>query len=191
MTDIFDLYNYQNVFRNHIMQSEQFFFNHIKKEKRKIKYDFKQKQIKIKSMINNYINHLLNDQQEIITKKHNLLNNSIDLLNFSNIEKIEFKSEILNDISTNRIVKLFYQKQNLLQRYFLKTIYLGNSGQACLICYDLINKLFLIKCFSCVACYHEDCINKWLEINNRCPMCRNQTCYYKIIDNENISVINI
>ena len=43
MTDIFDFYNYQNAFRNHILQSEQFFFNHIKKEKKKTIYDFKQK----------------------------------------------------------------------------------------------------------------------------------------------------
>jgi len=43
----------------------------------------------------------------------------------------------------------------------------------CSICLEKINKLEKYKT-KCNHLYHIKCINKWLKINNTCPICRTE-----------------
>lgn len=40
----------------------------------------------------------------------------------------------------------------------------------CTICFE---KIKISKILSCGHEYHSECINKWLDINKSCPLCRN------------------
>ena len=55
----------------------------------------------------------------------------------------------------------------------------------CTICIDeiILTNENTIK-LECEHFYHKDCINKWLENNNNCPICREVT-EYKILNNKN------
>jgi hypothetical protein len=53
--------------------------------------------------------------------------------------------------------------------------FLKNADVECSICFSSIKAKDAFK-LSCEHIYHEDCINKWSDQNNSCPLCR------KIID---------
>ncbi len=67
---------------------------------------------------------------------------------------------------------LMEQRQDLIAEhlYYVRNISTGNDE--CLICKDQINQIFLKKCKYCIATYHKSCINKLIEINEQCPMCK-------------------
>ncbi|XP_022633830.1 putative RING-H2 finger protein ATL21A [Vigna radiata var. radiata] len=50
----------------------------------------------------------------------------------------------------------------------------GPNGGCCWICLSEYNSKETIRCIpECEHCFHADCIDEWLRINNTCPVCRN------------------
>jgi hypothetical protein len=63
------------------------------------------------------------------------------------------------------------------------------NDKDCIICYDKCNKKrdninFIVNC-SCKMNYHKKCIEKWLNIKNRCPICREVWQTYDDNDDDN------
>lgn len=46
------------------------------------------------------------------------------------------------------------------------------SNSLCCICLCEFNYESSIKLLNCKHCFHEDCIDNWLNISNCCPICR-------------------
>ncbi|XP_027769347.1 E3 ubiquitin-protein ligase RING1-like [Solanum pennellii] len=42
----------------------------------------------------------------------------------------------------------------------------------CVICFEELGKEGEVMCTPCSHVFHEDCIAKWLEKGNSCPICR-------------------
>lgn len=51
-------------------------------------------------------------------------------------------------------------------------IYKGKEEKECSICLENIHFGDLIKCCNCSHCFHKDCIERWLQDNKTCPLCR-------------------
>ena len=52
-------------------------------------------------------------------------------------------------------------------------IILNNDTNKCSICIENFNKEeIVVKIEKCSHTFHKDCIHKWLQINNSCPVCR-------------------
>ncbi|KAJ1429494.1 Zinc finger, RING-type [Sesbania bispinosa] len=50
----------------------------------------------------------------------------------------------------------------------------GPNGGCCWICLSEYNSKETIRCIpECNHCFHADCIDEWLRMNNTCPVCRN------------------
>lgn len=50
----------------------------------------------------------------------------------------------------------------------------GLNGSACHICLSEYLSQETIRCVpECEHCFHAECIDKWLRLNNTCPVCRN------------------
>ena len=41
----------------------------------------------------------------------------------------------------------------------------------CVICMETLEKKFCQLSCNCNSSYHLECINKWLELNKKCPTC--------------------
>ncbi len=59
----------------------------------------------------------------------------------------------------------------------------SSSEDVCPICIDKLEEN--VKKLVCNHCFHEKCINSWVDFNNKCPLCR------RPIINENINLNNI
>ena len=67
-------------------------------------------------------------------------------------------------------------------KYVEENLVIGSIGdmklsthEECSIClqtYDMDDTVAWAKTSQCGHCYHIDCITKWLQINNECPLCR-------------------
>lgn len=53
----------------------------------------------------------------------------------------------------------------------LKQIHCNKEDECC-ICLDSINDKTKIYNLNCEHLFHPDCIDKWVNINNTCPLCR-------------------
>ena len=51
-------------------------------------------------------------------------------------------------------------------------IYKGKEEKECSICLENIHFGDFIKCCNCSHCFHKECIERWLENNKTCPLCR-------------------
>lgn len=76
-----------------------------------------------------------------------------------------------NGLSTTCLKHLsrFTSDGNLNDKYFIK-YYLLNSF--CAICTDTIKKNDNVIGLPCGHLFHNDCIEKYLEDNNTCPICK-------------------
>ena len=71
-----------------------------------------------------------------------------------------------------RIKMLVIQRQKLIAEHLYYVINITAGNDECLICKDQINQIFFKKCKYCIATYHKSCIDRWLEYNEKCPMCK-------------------
>ncbi len=173
--DTFDLVILQNDYRGALSFLENKRFKKMMKAHNKILKQYKKEQIEIKENINNFVINLLEDENYNIRKKRDLLIDSFyDVINDDN--KISELKDMTDDIFMSkpdaRIDIIMEQRQKLIAEhlYYVRNITAGNDE--CLICKDQINQIFLKKCKYCIATYHKSCIDKWLELNDKCPMCK-------------------
>ena len=78
---------------------------------------------------------------------------------------------------------IYYKQYENVNEYFcnleksLKTIYIQNENEECIICTERINKA---RQLSCSHFFHLICLSKWLEKgHNTCPVCRSPIKYKK------------
>ena len=62
------------------------------------------------------------------------------------------------------------------------------NDKDCIICYEKCNRKrdnieFIVNC-KCKMSYHKKCIEKWLNIKNKCPICREEWKTYDDNDND-------
>ncbi len=110
-------------------------------------------------------------------------NNSIHNYNFSNLYNK------LKDNKINNVVKWFdtYFDENfklLLNeiKYMLLDINIKKEHceETCMICYENNNNMISLGCCSChITC--SSCLDKWINNNNTCPMCRQNIIFNKCI----------
>ncbi len=78
------------------------------------------------------------------------------------VENIEMEKEDINDIVADP------KFLNSLERQEKKE---EDDYEKCLICFDDIETYFQLPCgHGCF--FHDNCIIKWLKMNNTCPECR-------------------
>ena len=61
---------------------------------------------------------------------------------------------------------------------------------SCSICLESFRRSEEIKHLPCGHFFHSSCINQWLEIDNRCPCCR-EPCHWKVVITRYIIVLFI
>ena len=134
-----------------------------------------------------YINYF-NEKGEVLSKD---LINSIKILD----NKDNYNTNIIsNDDDPNKRDKniinfsigdydLSYNENNsdnisnhsqLVSRILENTDHLSPDKKRCTICLDNFQKFDNIINLSCLHMFHENCINKWLNENNFCPICKKE-----------------
>lgn len=78
--------------------------------------------------------------------------------------------------SNERFIRLHLKKKALQEKYDTSLARLNNE-QPCNICIDTIHNKTILKC--CRNSYCFICINKWLQINDSCPICKRKVNIYK------------
>ena len=54
------------------------------------------------------------------------------------------------------------------------SLHISKSIDFCSICQDEIEKNTIIRRMNCGHKFHQECADKWLETNAKCPLCRYQ-----------------
>ena len=54
------------------------------------------------------------------------------------------------------------------------SLHISKSIDFCSICQDEIDKNTIIRRMNCGHKFHQECADKWLETNAKCPLCRYQ-----------------
>ena len=110
----------------------------------------------------------------ILFRNRNIHNNSLNL-NYNDI----FESNIINlfdsssnnnsDSSNNNDISF-----QLDSRILESTDKLCPEKKRCIICLENFEKYDKIVNLSCLHMFHDECIRKWLNENNYCPICKNE-----------------
>ena len=180
--DKFDLIVFQYIKRCRIISHEQADFKFINKHHKLIIQQYRIEQKKFKESINRYVNDLLFNEKCMIEKKNNLLIDAFYEVIYDDNKIAELKDMTDNIFSTaqhNIIDITFNERCKIIQKhlYYIIPSITANGNEECIICNDKINKIFFKKCKYCTATYHKSCLDKWLELDERCAMCR-QIYYY-------------
>lgn len=112
----------------------------------------------------------------------------ITLRTFNDILKdIEAKEFVINKMyfanitdKNNRLTKLLQKKEDIIEK---KTQLISRitDNSICFICFSSIDITSITKCCSNKVCF--ECINKWLQKQNICPICKRENCTYFVIQN--------
>ena len=111
--------------------------------------------ILIRNRTRNITDHLLDDSD---ANDSYIFNRQI-----SNLDNGSHSSNLNNDIS--------YQLDSRLLENVDK---LSPEKKRCIICLENFVNLDKIINLSCLHMFHDECIKKWLNENNFCPICKNE-----------------
>jgi hypothetical protein len=106
------------------------------------------------------------EENEIYIQRMEYANNEDKQQRLDNISKIK---KTLND-----------KKEELIKRI--------TNYNLCFICYDDIDIKCVLKCCANVVCFQ--CINKWLQRSDICPLCKVDKFKYLIVEDESIQEKN-
>ena len=130
---------------------------------------------------------LLEDNKRQLDKNSELLEENRVLLE-ENRRQIDENERHLNELERdinnvqralygeylNNNIKLNSKEINQLEEISINDEFIKNTKESiCPICqdnYSISDKICYLPCFHF---FHSSCIKKWLEINNRCPLCNN------------------
>ena len=87
----------------------------------------------------------------------------------STINHIDTHMNVIDENNTERIIGLTQKKHHYRDMYNSCIHRLENS-KTCNICIDDIEHKTILKCCKTSFCFR--CINTWLQMNNRCPICK-------------------
>ena len=149
--DKFDLIVIQEYKRCRIIRQEQDDFKFINKQHQLIIQQYKKEQKKIKENLNRYVKDLLFNESCIISKKKDLLIDSFyEVINDDDkISDLKFMTD--NIFLTSQHIKInfsFIERCKLIQKHLYYTMHIKttNDIEECIICKELIKKIFLKKC---------------------------------------------
>lgn len=92
----------------------------------------------------------------------------------STINQIDTHMNVIDGNNTERILGLTQKKRHYREIYDSCIHRLENS-KTCNICIDDIENKTILKCCKTSFCFR--CINTWLQMNNRCPICKTKLKY--------------
>jgi hypothetical protein len=81
-------------------------------------------------------------------------------------------SEMLNSIFEETLINEPNKINIVSQQYDTLNEDLMNKNLSCSICFEEYIKKSQVSVLSCEHCFHKNCIQKWAEKNNSCPICR-------------------
>lgn len=110
----------------------------------------------------------VNTEENIINKILEDYNNKIHNINCSISCANQFTYQVEND-RIEKLNKLESEKKIFTEKLTLLNDRLNDSNE-CIICYEPISVKTITKC--CNSSYCLQCISKWLENNNKCPLCK-------------------
>ena len=92
----------------------------------------------------------------------------------STINHIDTHMNVIDGNNTERISGLT-QKKHHYRKIYDSCIHRLENSKTCNICIDDIEHKTILKCCKTSFCFR--CINTWLQMNNRCPICKKKLNY--------------
>ena len=89
----------------------------------------------------------------------------------STIHHIDSHMHVINEENTDRILGLT-EKRIKYENIYNSSITRLDDSQTCNICIDQIENKTILKCCNNSFCFR--CINTWLQIKTRCPICKSR-----------------
>lgn len=80
--------------------------------------------------------------------------------------------ELVNNIFQESLINQPNELNIVSQQYDTLTEDLINKNLSCSICFEEYEKNSQVSVLGCDHCFHHNCIKKWGEKNNTCPICR-------------------
>ena len=118
---------------------------------------------------NNIIN--INNDESIEIIENNIRHNiSIFLENYYRDDGMNSSHNIFNYDSNNNDDKISQLESKILEN----VDNLSPDKKSCIICLENFQKSDIIINLECLHMYHDNCIKKWLNENNYCPICKNK-----------------
>ena len=98
-------------------------------------------------------------------RRNNSIPTRINVVNYYNTDTIlyYYENPIFQDVEVNTSVKRLNSSTELK---------INKMNDFCSICQDNIDKNVIIRKIECGHKFHHECIDKWLETNSFCPICR-------------------
>eukprot|EP01084_Bolivina_argentea_P069577 126582_1 len=95
--------------------------------------------------------------------------------NFSDLAfamNLQFHTAIAHEIFRKDQEAADHRMAVELAKEICVTTYSADSNMWCSICRGSIKRGCLVRTLQCTHSFCPDCINQWLKIKNRCPICR-------------------
>uniref|UniRef100_A0A6C0CVH0 RING-type domain-containing protein n=1 Tax=viral metagenome TaxID=1070528 RepID=A0A6C0CVH0_9ZZZZ len=89
----------------------------------------------------------------------------------STINHIDIHMNVIDKTNTERLLGLT-KKKHEYEKIYDSCIHRLENSQTCNICIDKIEHKTILKCCKTSFCFR--CLNTWLQMNNRCPICKNR-----------------
>jgi hypothetical protein len=85
------------------------------------------------------------------------------------------ESELVDPDLTGKYESIVSKGDDVLDCFAAAPLEKGeDEGTDCSICYDTLARGERNRCFECHKQIHRECIERWLELHDTCPLCRSR-----------------